>query len=50
MFLSEWRVPDPCDSKFGIRRQGGFVADIFFLFKLIVVVKLIVNRSVCIYK
>ena len=25
MFLSEWRVPDPCDSKFGIRRQGGFV-------------------------
>lgn len=40
MFLSEWRLPDPCDSKFGIRRQGGFVVVdiyiyIFFFFKLI---------------
>lgn len=57
MFLSEWRVPDPCDSKFGIRRQGGFVVvDIYiyiyacvcsflFFFELIVDCKL-----KCVYK
>lgn len=44
MFLSEWRVPDPCDSKFGIRRQGGFVVvDIYIYMRVYVLFSFSLN-------